>query len=333
MSNYRLNKSDYKAIETLDRFLPDKIFDAHMHLSLSSFAKNLGDGRKKSSTYESYFKDMRPYFKKREEIKLNIIIEPDICYKNEKYRLESISFLNKTLNEHQNCVGEIVIRPDDSKEKIESMLINDKIIGFKCYHFLSNKKNTWNLSIEEYLPESAWQVANDRNMCITLHMVKNDALADKSNMKYIITHAKKYPNAKLILAHAGRSFASWTGVENIFKLKKYQNIYFDISAICESPAIIQILLTIGSSRCMWGSDYSCNMLRGKAISLADSFYWIYDSDIKQFLSKTRVNSWLIGTENLMATRQACIITNATKRDINNIFYNTANNVFVSKNIK
>lgn len=326
MKNYQYSRSDYQAIELLYDFLPSRIFDAHMHLSLSSFAKNVGDGRKKDSTYYDYIKDMRVYYKMAKNIKLNVIIEPDVAYKDAKYRMQSNEYLNKVLNEYSNTVGEIVVMPNDTKEDIEKMITHKNIIGFKCYHFLSNKRNTWNLDINEYLPEAAWQIANERNMCITLHMVKDKALADIDNLKYIISMAKKYPNAKLILAHAGRSFASWTGVENIEKLVKYKNIYFDLSAICESPVMFQIIKKIGPSRCMWGSDYSCCMLRGKAISIANTFYWIYNDDINKFKSKTKINSWLIGTENLMALRQACIMAESTKKDIKDIFYNTANKV-------
>lgn len=324
MSNYYFSKSDHEAIEKLDRFLPNNIFDAHMHLSLSSFAPGVGDGRRKNSTYESYIRDMKPFFGNNRNIKMNVIIEPDISYKNDKIRFKSVLFLDETLNKHRDCVGEIVVMPNDTKEDIEKLLINDRIVGFKCYHFLSNKNNTWNLDIGEYLPESAWEVANERHMCITLHMVKDDALADMDNMSYIQKHAKRYPNAKLILAHAGRSFASWTGVENVDKLTKYKNVLFDLSAICEPTIIIQLLKTVGSKRCMWGSDYSCCMLRGKAVSLGNSFYWIYDNDIKKFSGKTKIDSWLIGTENLMAIRQACIVADLGKQEIDDLFYNVAN---------
>ena len=61
----------------------------------------------------------------------------------------------------------------------------------------------------------------------------------------------------------------------------------------------------------------------KTISFADSFYWIYQRDIDNFDSKTVVNNWLIAIENLMATRQACILAELSQKEKEDLFYNNA----------
>ncbi|MBO5364620.1 MAG: amidohydrolase family protein, partial [Clostridia bacterium] len=182
-------------------------------------------------------------------------------------------------------------------------------------------------NIGEYLPESAWEVANKRKMVITLHMVKEEALANEDNMNYICSMAKKYPDAVLILAHAARSFAAWTGIENVEKLAHIENVCFDFSAICETPAMFQIVKKAGIKRCMWGSDYPVCRGRGKAISIADSFYWIYENDINNFSSKTPVRNWLIGIEGLAAARQLSILADLTEGDIEDYFFNNAMRLF------
>jgi predicted TIM-barrel fold metal-dependent hydrolase len=78
---------------------------------------------------------------------------------------------------------------------------------------------------------------------------------------------------------------------------------------------------------MWGSDYPVCRARGKAISLADTFYWIYQRDLDQFSSKTPVNNWLIGIENLMAVRQMAILADLTPREIEALFYDNAKALF------
>lgn len=52
-------------------------------------------------------------------------------------------------------------------------------------------------------------------MFITLHLGRSNALADVGNLDYILAMARKYPRAKLVLAHCGRSFAAWTAVGTI----------------------------------------------------------------------------------------------------------------------
>ena len=46
--------------------------------------------------------------------------------------------------------------------------------------------------IKDYLPESAFVLANEYKKIITLHLVKDEALSDETNLRYIIEMAKKY---------------------------------------------------------------------------------------------------------------------------------------------
>jgi glutamate-1-semialdehyde 2,1-aminomutase len=240
---------------------------------------------------------------------------------------KSDAFIIQQLNMCADNVGEIIVHPDDTEEELEARLTHPGIRGFKCYHNLSGIDVTWNATIDQYLPESAWAVANRRKMVITLHMVRDHALADERNQQYIRTMAKKYPDAVLILAHCARSFASWTAVESIATVADLDNVWFDFSAVCESPAMLQILKKAGTKKCMWGSDYPVCRSRGKCISLADSFYWIYQNDLDNFASKTRMNSYLIGTENLMAVRQAFILAELGEQAVEDFFWNNAVTLF------
>ena len=142
-------------------------------------------------------------------------------------------------------MAEIFVHPAESVEDIEKRLVHPNIRGLKCYHQLAQREATFNASIGEYLPESAWELANRKKLCITLHMVKDDALANEDNMRYICEMSKKYPNAVLILAHAARSFAAWTGIESVEKLAHLENVWFDFSAVCEPSAAFQIVKKAG----------------------------------------------------------------------------------------
>ena len=182
----------------------------------------------------------------------------------------------------------------------------------------------------DYLPESAWEAADARGLCITLHMVRDNALADRENMAYIRKMAGRYPNAVLILAHAARAFASWTAIEAVEQLAGYGNIMFDFAAVCESPAMIQILKKIGVGRCMWGTDHPVSMLAGKAISIADTFYWIGEKDLRNFAGKTTLHTWNVATETLMAQRLALLLYEASPSEVEDVFGKNAQRLFLGK---
>ena len=50
-------------------------------------------------------------------------------------------------------------------------------------------------------------------LLIMLHMVLDRAIADERNQQYIREHCVRYPNARLVLAHAARGFCGAHTVE------------------------------------------------------------------------------------------------------------------------
>ena len=315
-------EGDREALKILSDFLPDKIFDAHAHIYDKSFAPSI-EGV--SLDFDKYKEEMSVVLGEPKTLGANLIVFPEKSQAGKDSETLKISdaFLTRELNKHPECVGEIIVRPDDTAEQLEKRLVHKNIKGFKCYHVMAERKDTWNAEIGEYLPESAFEVAEKFGIVITLHMVKDKALYDEGTLKYIREMSKRYPSAKLILAHAARSFASWTGVESVERVADLPNVWFDFSAVCESPAMFMIIKKCGIERCMWGSDYPVCRPRGKAISLADGFYWIYQSDLDNFKSKTPISDWPIAVEGLMATRQACLMAGLNRKDVEDLFYNNA----------
>ena len=333
MKNGIYNQYDLEAAKILEDFLPDQIFDAHAHLYDASFVSGSANGGgafglRDRCEVPQYLEDMKPLLGDR-EIHLNIVTTPDgsMTKADSKDRRLSTDFLVDQLERFPGHVGEVIVGPHDTADEIEAMLRHPNIKGFKCYHLLCDNNPTMQAPIEDYLPESAWEVADKHGFAITLHMVRDQALFDPVNRDYIVAMAKKYPNAVLILAHAARSFAAWTAVESVDAVKNLPNVWFDFSGVCESPAEFMILKTCGTDRCMWGSDYPISRLAGKAISIADSFYWITENDLARFAGPTQFHSWLVGTENLMALRQACLMLDLGRSDIEKIFYQNAINLF------
>ena len=194
--------------------------------------------------------------------------------------------------------------------------MHPSIRGLKCYFTMSLRTEHGDENPSEYLPDSAWRVADKHGLSITLHLAKNGALSAPENLSYVCEMAERYKNATLVLAHSARAFSARTAIESVDALKKHENIFFDFSAICESPSIIKILNTVGTSRCMWGSDYPTNTFRGKAISYADKFIWLDSTKLS--------DCWNLGVENLKAVKEASDIVGLSRTEIENLFYNTAN---------
>ena len=318
--NGKYTEADREAIKKLDAFLPDKIFDAHMHIS------NFPFGGMEYFGFREYYEDMLPLFSGR-SVRCNALVAPCKELKSKEAHLSAIEFMRDQLDEYKGNVGAILVKPGEAAEEIESHLVADGIKGLKCYHTYAEREKTFDCSISEYLPEAALEVANKRRMFVTIHLVKDSALADPENMKQIKDIAKKYPDLTLVLAHSARAFAAWTAIETVSELRDYENVWYDFSAICESPSIMQILKTIGTSRCMWGSDYNVSMIRGKAVSMGEGFCWLDDKQLETVFHSEMPTLWRISIENLMAVRQAAQILEIGNAELEDIFYNNAARLF------
>ena len=248
MWDYTLNKHDIEAAKMIDDFLPGKMFDSHMHIC---HLKSKFSGH---TSFDTYSEAIEPFSMNR-TVRCNGIIFPTVELRNSAEMDRSVKYLCEELDKHPQNVGEVMVLPTDTSEEIQKRLVHDRIRGLKCYHVYADRPDTANADIEEFLPESAWQVANEKKLAITLHIVKDEALAHPSNLNYIIDMSKKYPDATLILAHAARAFAPWTVFGVVDQLIHYDNVWFDFSSICEPTALLYILKKLGTTRCMWGTDY------------------------------------------------------------------------------
>ena len=314
--------ADRAMLEKLQSFIPDKVFDAHAHLHKIEYMPqgiNMFQGFG-TADMERLLKDQKELYGDRKFRGL-ILPTPSLVFNDDAaLRKEMNMWMNEQLYKAPDCVGAIYVMPGDTKEDIEAMLTNPQIRGFKCYHQSAKTDGpTWFAEVGQYLPQSAWEVANERGMSITIHMVRDKALSDEQNMTYFKEMTAKYPDAKLILAHCARGFASWTTIEAVRQLKGIPNIYYDMAAICDPATMFELIRQAGPDHVMWGSDYFIDRAHGKPINSGDSFRWLYLHEIPAEVDFPSCKTVL---ESLMSFYQASLMLDLSKEEIQQIFYNT-----------
>jgi glutamate-1-semialdehyde 2,1-aminomutase len=214
--------------------------------------------------------------------------------------------------------GLMIVTPRQDPANIERQVIDDGFVGFKVYHLFAEREDTLFAPTEEFIPEWTWELADQRGLVIMLHMVLPRALAEPENQSYIRSHCEKYPNARLILAHAARGFCGRHTVEGIDSLRGLDNVFFDTSAVCEPEAFETILKTFGPTRLFFGADFCVTEMRSRCVNLADGFLWL--DEIKPDFSRSRfARPTLLGIESLLALRQACSNQYLTDGDVEEVF--------------
>ncbi len=335
MREYELTPADLRAQRRLRGFLPENLFDIHAHIYDCAFLPSVA----RPGTIQHDLvpvADADRVLSEQSELcggvtlRANLIVFPDRTMADPASgtREASTQFLKRQLERHPECVGEVFVIPSDTKRDVEQLLVHPNIRGFKCYHVAASRQgDTFEAEIADYLPESAWQVAEERGLCITLHLVKRDALANPGNLTYVRRMARAYPNAKLILAHAARGFAAWTALDAVRELAEEENILFDLAAVCESPPMIEVIRRAGSRRVLWGSDYPISLMRGKCVSVADSFLWLDEKQLDASGPGGKFEANLVGLENLLAFQQAAYLLDLSKDEVEDIFYRNAMRLF------
>lgn len=320
-------EADLSLVAHYKDFLPKKICDAHLHMHLGTTIPNFRGSKgvffREKGSPETYLADMSPLLPGVESVQLNMMpmLDPVMADRANGQRILANQYvLDLQAQAPQHTVSPFIL-PGDTEDELDALTALPGVRGLKCYCYGVGSMDVEALAIGDFLPESAWIVAQQKRLPIILHMMRPAALSDPDNFSYITQMTQKYPNAQLVLAHCGRAFAAWTVVEKIRQLEDQGNIWFDLAAICESGPMMACIMKNAGKRTMWGSDYPVCLHRGRPISVSTGTNWLIGDG---FASLDRA---LVGAENLMALYQAALLLNLDQPQIDAIFYDNAAALF------
>lgn len=319
---FLLSGVDRACIERYRDFLPKRVFDAHMHVycdgSIPAFS-GTSVFSAPAAAPEDYLRDMRQLLPGVRSFGMNCIPMPDpaLTQTDNGLRSRVNRFAAEAAAHTRACCASAYILPSDSVETIHHFTDQPQVRALKCYAYGAGRAEIEPLDVEDFLPESAWAAAKEKKIPIILHLMHPEGISDKSNLDYVEQMTARYPEVPLVLAHCARSFASWTLIRQLRSLPDRENIWFDLSAICESGPMLACLLKTNCKRVVWGSDYPICMHRGRAITLAGSQTWL-DSDAFSSLPRT-----YIAVENLQALYEAALLMNLDQTQVDDIFYHNA----------
>jgi len=304
----------------LESFVPPKVFDAHCHIWLEAhvpFRIPGWSGDVGATEYLSFMEDLHP----GRQMAANFLSFADPADLPGRHLMNE--FVGRETARSSAFRGEFFVCPDDDPEWVRQEVRRLGLHGLKCYFWFSAAKPVWEAGIEDYLPEPLVKVADEEGWFITVHLVKSRALGDPANVECIRRYCERYPNMKLILAHSARGFQPAHNLEGLPHLVGLDNLYFDTSANCEPIAHQAILRYFGPKKLMYGSDLPISHLRGRSLSAADSFLWIY-KDTPVWTEKHKVvDPVLVGLEHLRSVKWACWSERLSDADVEDIFWNNA----------
>lgn len=227
-----------------------------------------------------------------------------------------------------HALPQLIVSPDDDPEQVREAVRRGGFVGLKPYHTMARVAGpTWHAPMEAFFPEPLARVAHDEGLTVTMHLVLARALADPANQAAVRHYCERYPNMRLILAHAGRGFNPWHTIEGVAALAGLDNLWFDTSAVTEAGGFEAIVQTFGHTRLLYGSDFPVSHLRGRCVAMGDSFHWIYADGPTLGERHGDVRPVLVGLESLRALALACRRLRLSDAQIEAIFYHNAAQLF------
>jgi glutamate-1-semialdehyde 2,1-aminomutase len=222
----------------------------------------------------------------------------------------------------------LLVTPQSDRQVIEQQLADDRVVGFKPYHiYAQSTRPTFDAPPGDYIPDWVCELAGERKRCIMLHLVRDHALADPVNWRWLRDTTERHPGIRFILAHAARGFDPRTTIDGLEHLATLDNIWFDNSVVCESAALLAILDAFGPRRLLFGSDYPVSLLRGKAIGVGSGFVWLSDDNFDWSAQSPRCEPASVGTELMRAMFGAMDEYGLNDADVEDIFAGNARRLF------
>ncbi|MHB8279229.1 MAG: amidohydrolase family protein [Candidatus Humimicrobiaceae bacterium] len=319
--------------DELMEFLPERIIDSHVHLWNKEFFKSSISPERldqnpfldlgfESFSFEEFKTIKEKLFPAKEYngIFFGLPLKEMDLDKNNDY-IQNICKANNTYG---------LYVPDSNLKKIPADFFAKRFIGFKPYPDLVEygapkdfSKLDIDVSIFDFVSRNVLEFSEEYGLILLLHIPGKDRLNDKRNIEEIRTIGTKYPNIKIILAHAGRSYCYEDIRESINYIKDINNLYVD-TAMINNVLVLKVLLEeIGAERIIYGSDFAVAALRGKNVDINNKHYFVTDTPKNWSLSSSymKLDSFTFFVyEIIRAIKRASCFTSTDKEKINNIFY-------------
>jgi predicted TIM-barrel fold metal-dependent hydrolase len=320
--NMNLTESDRELFfRELDSFVPPRVFDAHAHLYSAGFFSGSAPG----------LVGQFPQVGLDEFLQMIEDITPGRAtsglffgWPAREVDLEANNrFVVEEARRDPNSRAQMLVTPSMDPEFIRESVRQEGFVGLKCYHVFSPEARTFDSQIPSYLPEEQVRVAHQEGLSITLHMVRQRAIADKGNQEVLRSWGAKYPNARFILAHAARGFNPHHTIEGIGSLRGLGNIWCDTSAVTDGGAFEAIVEALGVDRLLYGSDAPVTHLRGRCVAVGDSFLWLSESNTDFSTAYADLRPTLVGLESLRVLKLACWNLRLSDAEVEKVFWGNA----------
>jgi predicted TIM-barrel fold metal-dependent hydrolase len=322
--------------EHLADWLPERLVDAHAHLSLPGHrVVEMTDEMRRQHWVNELMQPMDAETAAR----CDATVLPGRQITHLAFGWPSLEFDLGAQNDYisTECAARgwyalALLQPQWSARRVAEELDKPGVIGIKPYYALiscspDTRDEHLEAGIFDFLPRAALEVANQRRAWIMLHVPKADRLGHPQNITEIREIRRRYPNVLLVVAHLGRSYTLPHAEESLPLLSDDDGLYFDISAVMNPNVLRFAIETLGPQRLIYGTDNPVFYMRGRrqwrgrAYVNRTSYPFHFNKDREP--PEVEATYTLYMYEALKAIRQACEDLSLSRQQIDGLFHDNA----------
>jgi len=155
--------------------------------------------------------------------------------------------------------------------ELEKMIRERGFFGYKVY-LNWHGDNYGDITVEDMIGPAEMSLANELGLVVHLHVPRAGRLADPVVQRGVRDCAKRYPNARIVLAHCGRCYLPDEMKNAIGSIRDLENVAFDTAMVMD-PTVLQIAFEgVGPERVVFGTDLPIAAMRGRRVYAMD--HWV-----------------------------------------------------------
>ncbi|MFH0796023.1 MAG: amidohydrolase family protein [Candidatus Omnitrophota bacterium] len=318
-------------------FLPERIFDVHVHIWHNKLMKGREDYSRivkwpslvaRDNPMEDLLETYRLLFPGK---KVTPLVFANL---GDRSALEGLNaYVSKSAKKHA-IPALIFAVPEWKGGELEEKIRAGGFCGTKVYlQYAPLYIPDDEIRIFDFIPHHQLKVLNDQGWILMLHIPRPARLRDPLNLAQMVEIEKRYPRIKLIIAHVGRAYCNEDAGNAFEVLAQTKNVMFDISANTNAWVFEQLIKAVGPKRILFGSDLPITRMRMRRICEKGCYINLVpkglygniseDKHMREFTGKRAERLTFFLYEEIMAFRRAAEEISLSKNEIENVFYNNA----------
>ena len=167
-----------------------------------------------------------------------------------------------------------LLDPSENAHAVRRDVEEHGFLGFKPYLNYVPKADRNQVEITEMLPDHLMRIADELGLIVMLHIPRRLRLADPLNQRQLPALCRRFPRAKIVLAHIGRAYYLRNVVGHLDNLVDLPNLFVDISMLNNWEVLEHTFRVFGRDRLLFATDTPIAMAPGKSVEINDQYTYV-----------------------------------------------------------